>query len=199
MRRFGLLLLLASVLCLFGPPAAHAQTQPFLGQILIVPYNFAPLGFADCDGQLLSISSNTALFSLLGTYYGGDGIHTFALPDLQGRVPIGQGTGPGLSPYVVGENGGEESVTLLLSQIPSHSHGAMGAASTANTGSPLNAYWATPRALLYSAAAPNVAMNPLALGTAGGLAGVTQPHENRKPFLVMRYVIAMQGIFPARS
>jgi microcystin-dependent protein len=199
MRRSGLLLLLASLFCLFSPPAAHAQIEPFVGQIMIVPYNFAPVGFADCDGQLLSIAGNTALFSLLGTTYGGDGRSTFALPDLQGRVPIGLGQGPGLQEYDMGETGGVESVTLTVSQIPSHTHGVMGSASTANTGSPTNALWATPRVLLYSAAVPNVAMNALALGTAGGSAGVTQPHENRKPFLVMRYIIAMRGIYPSRS
>jgi microcystin-dependent protein len=195
MRRSGLLLLLASVFCLFSSPAAHAQISPYVGQIMIVGFNFPPKGWAYCNGQLLSISANTALFSLLGTTYGGDGVHTFALPDLQGRVPIGQGQGPGLQPYVMGENGGEESVTLLVSQIPSHTHTAIGAASTANTGSPANAYWATPRVLLYSAAAPNAAMNSGALGSTGG--GL--PSENRKPFLVMNYVIALQGVFPPRS
>jgi microcystin-dependent protein len=195
MRRSGLLLLLASVFGLFSSPAAHAQATPYVGQIMIVGFNFAPKGWATCDGQLLSISQNAALFSLLGTFYGGDGKSNFALPDLRGRVPIGWGQGPGLQLHDQGETGGEETVTLTLSQIPSHTHTAMGAASVANTGSPSNAYWAMPRALLYSAAAPNTAMNGAALDTVGG----GQPHDNMKPYLVMTYVIALEGVFPPRS
>lgn len=194
MRRSALLLL-ASVFCLFGSPTAHAQSNSYVGQIMIVAFNFAPVGWATCDGQIMSISENVALFTLLGTTYGGDGQTTFALPDLRGRMPIGFGQGPGLEPYYLGQTGGVESVTLLLSQIPAHTHTAMGAASTANTGSPNNAYWATPRALLYSAAAPDTPMNAGALATTGG----GQPHENRKPFLVMNYLIALQGVYPARN
>jgi microcystin-dependent protein len=195
MRRSGLLLLLASVLCLFSSPAARAQETPFLGQIMIVPYNFAPFGWATCDGQILSIAQNTALFSLIGTTFGGNGTQTFALPDLRGRVPIGAGQLPGGETYDLGETGGEESVTLTVSQLPSHTHTAMGSASVANTGSPTNAYWATPRVLLYSAATPNTAMNSGALAPAGG--GL--PHSNIKPYLGMTYVIALTGIYPSRN
>lgn len=195
MRRSALLMFFTGLLTALGSPAVKAQTEPFIGQILIVPYNFAPRGFAMCNGQLLSIAQNTALFSLLGTYYGGDGKTNFALPDLQGRVPIGMGQGPGLSPYNLGQSGGEESVTLTLNQIPSHSHVPMAGASPANSGSPTGNYWSMPRVLLYSSSAPDTSMNPAALGMTGG----GQPHENRKPYLVMTYVIALQGIYPPRS
>lgn len=194
MRRSALTLLFAAIASVFCSPAAHAQAEPFLGQIMIVPYNFAPVGWFSCNGQLLSISQYTALFSLLGTMYGGDGITTFALPDLQGRAPIGWGQGPGLSSYTIGDKGGVEQVTLTLAQIPAHSHVPMGTSSPASTGSPAGAYWAVPRALLYSAAAPSVAMNEAALGSTGG----GQPHDNMKPYLVLTYVIAYQGIFPSR-
>jgi microcystin-dependent protein len=195
MRRIALFTLFAGLLASFGSPTARAQTEPFVGQILIVPFNFAPKGFAFCNGQILLISQNVALFSLLGTTYGGDGRTTFALPDLQGRVPIGMGQGPGLSTYNLGQKGGEEFVTLTLAQIPSHSHIPMAGASPANSGSPAGNYWSMPRVLLYSSTAPDTAMNPAALGMTGG----GQPHENRKPFLVMNYIIALQGIYPARS
>lgn len=160
---------------------------------MIVPYNFAPEGWQFCNGQLLSISEFDVLFNLIGTTYGGDGQTTFALPDLRGRVPIGMGTGPGLSPYPLGQMGGVENVTLTLSQIPSHTHVPMGAASVANTGSPTNAAWAMPRVLLYSSSAPEVPMSMEALGSTGG----GQPHDNLKPYLVMNYVIAIYGIYPS--
>jgi microcystin-dependent protein len=195
MRRATLLLLLATSVCLFRSPSALAQSTPYLGQIMIVPYNFAPIGWETCDGQILSISQNTALFALLGTTYGGDGVTTFALPDLRGRVPIGMGQGPGLSSYVEGETGGEETVTLTLSQIPSHVHVPLGSTTVANTGSPAGANWAMPRVLLYSSGAPNVAMSSAALGNTGG----GQPHDNMKPYLVMTYIIAVVGVFPSRS
>jgi microcystin-dependent protein len=196
MRRSASLLFLICLIALFRSPMACAQgANPYLGQLMIVPYNFAPMGWALCQGQLLSISQNTALFSLLGTFYGGDGITTFALPDLRGRAPIGVGQGPSLQPYNQGETGGEETVTLTLSQIPNHSHMPTGAASAANTGSPGGAYWAMPRALLYSSSAPVVDMSAGALGSTGG----GQPHDNMKPFLVMNYIIALQGVYPPRS
>ena len=195
MRRSVSLLFLATLLGLFHPSPAKAQATPFLGQVMIVPFQFAPKGWAMCSGQLLSISQNTALFALLGTTFGGDGRTTFALPDLRGRAPIGMGQGPGLQPYDLGETGGVEEVTLTLSQIPSHTHVAMGATAVANTGSPAGASWAMPRALLYSSIAPSVPMSTEALGSTGG----GQPHENRKPYVVMTYVIAIQGIFPSRN
>ena len=120
---------------------------------------------------------------------------TFALPDLRGRVPVGMGQGPGLSQYDLGQSGGTESVTLSLSQIPSHTHVPMGSAASATTGSVSESYWATPRALLYSSSAPSSQMSAEAIGSTGG----SQPHENRKPFLAINYIIALQGIFPSRS
>jgi len=194
MRRFASLLFLASLIAIFNPPVSRAQSTGFLGQIIIVPYNFAPKGWMTCDGQILPISQNTALFSLLGTLYGGDGRTTFALPDLRGRVPIGFGQEPGLSNYDQGQTGGTEVVTLTITQMPTHSHVPIGTASVANTGSPSGAYWSTPRAFLYSSSAPTVDMNPAAIGIVGG----SQPHDHLKPFLVMTYVIAIQGIYPPR-
>jgi microcystin-dependent protein len=195
MRRSASLLFLASAFCLFSSPAARAQVEPFIGQIMIVPYNFAPRNWALCNGQLLSIAQNQALFAVLGTTFGGDGQTTFALPDLRGRAPIHAGQAPGLQPYTLGSPGGEEFVTLTLSQIPSHTHVPMGAPSVASTGSPGGAYWAMPRALLYSSSAPETAMNTGAIGSTGG----GQPLDIRKPYLVMNYVIAVVGIFPSRG
>jgi microcystin-dependent protein len=195
MRRSASLLFLACFMALFSSPVARAQAEPFLGQIMIVSYDFAPKGWALCQGQILPINQNTALFSLLGTTFGGDGRTTFALPDLRGRVPIGAGQGPGLQLYDLGGSGGEEQVTLTLSQIPNHSHVPIGAASVANTGSPSGAHWAMPRALLYSSSAPAVAMSTGVLGNMGG----GQPHDNLKPYLAMNYVIALVGVFPSRN
>jgi microcystin-dependent protein len=195
MRRSVWLLFLATLVGLFHSSPARAQSTPLLGQIMIVPYQFAPKGWAMCNGQILGISQNQALFALLGTTFGGDGQNSFALPDLRGRAPIGMGQGPGLAPYDLGETGGQEVVTLTLSQIPSHTHVAMGATAVANTGSPAGASWAMPRALLYSSIAPSVPMSTEALGSTGG----GQPHENRKPYVVMTYVIAIQGIFPSHN
>jgi microcystin-dependent protein len=195
MRRSGLFLFLSCLFALSNAPASRAQSDPFVGQVMIVPYNFAPRGWNMCDGSLVAISQNTALFSLLGTQFGGDGRVTFALPDLRGRAPIGMGQGPGLSNYSVGESGGLEQVTLSLAQIPNHSHLPVGSTAVPNTGSPTNAYWAMPRILLYSSAPPSVEMSSGALGTTGG----GQPVSLLKPYLVLNYVIAMQGIFPARN
>jgi microcystin-dependent protein len=180
------------------------MSEPFVGQITLYPYDFPPLGWADCAGQILSIGQNTALFSLLGTNYGGNGTTNFALPDLQGRVGVNQGTGPGLSPYFVGENGGQETVTLQQAQSAAHSHslnattahgasnapagnllaaGITGAGREANT------------AGIYNAATPNATLTANSVANAGG----GQPHNNIQPFLVLRYCIALQGVFPARS
>jgi microcystin-dependent protein len=175
--------------------------DPFVGEIRIFGFNFAPRGWATCDGQLLPISQNTALFSLLGTQFGGNGQSTFALPNLQGSAPIDQGQGPGLTPRDMGETGGVSSVTLNSTQIPSHTHtmGALNGA-TGSTGNPQNNIFAglagrpTPPPT-YSNAAPNVAMNPGAVSGVGG----NQPHNNMPPYQVMCFCIAMQGIFPPRS
>jgi len=173
------------------------MSDQFVGEIRMFAGNFAPTGWALCNGQLLPISQNTALFSLLGTYYGGNGKSNFALPNFQGMAPMSSGQGPGLSDRVLGETSGSSAVTLIQSEIPSHSHSALGAAGTGPT-SPQNATWGTQAGRtpppVYSSAVPNVTMSPQALGLAGG----DQPHNNMQPYLVVTFIIAMQGIFPAR-
>ena len=193
MRR---MLLLTCIVFFCWAKTTPAQSDPFVGQIEIVGFNFAPVGWAFCDGSLLPISQNTALFSLLGTFYGGDGIRTFALPDLRGRMAIGQGQGPGLSSMVIGEIGGEEQVTLTLNQIPTHNHVAMGASASADGLSPTSDVWGTTTVYLYSSTGSSlVGMNPGAIGSVGG--GL--PHENRSPYLVMNFIIALEGVYPARD
>lgn len=174
------------------------MSTPFVAEIRIVGFNFAPTGWALCNGQLLPISQNTALFSLLGTSYGGDGKSTFALPNLQGSAPIHQGQGPGLSDRVVGESGGEQSVTLLETEIPAHSHSVRADSGNGNQTSPVNNVWSslagrTPPPLYSNTS--NTAMSP----QAGGIAGGSQPHNNMSPYLVLNFIIALQGIFPPRS
>jgi microcystin-dependent protein len=172
---------------------------PFLGQIIATPYNFAPRGWALCNGQILAISQNTALFSLLGTYYGGNGTTTFALPDLQGRTPIAFGQGLGLSNYDLGEVGGVETVSLLQLNNPQHSHGALAFGRTpGDTGTAASSTWAR------SANADNLYQDPA--GTPANMAAVAtsptgsgQPHENHQPFLTLNYIIALQGIYPQRN
>jgi len=195
---------------------ACASENPFLASICITAFNFAPQGFLFAQGQLLPINQNQALFSLLGTTYGGNGQTTFALPDLRGRVPVGAGQGPGLSNRVLGETGGEEEVLLTVDQIPSHSHSAtttlnVSATARANSGignvdSPTGAVWARfPRDNDYSTGAPNVDMSPSAINmtasatTSVANAGGNQPHNNMPPFLVLNYLIAIQGIFPVQQ
>jgi microcystin-dependent protein len=194
MRR-GITPILVAFLLLISIPIRTRAQERYLGSVALVSFDFAPKGWALCDGQLLPINQNQALFALLGTTYGGNGINTFALPDLRGRMPIGAGQGNGLSPYALGQIGGEETHTLMLSEIPAHSHTPNGVGSPANTGSVAGTYWATPRILLYSSAAPSVPMNSVAIGSTGG----NQPHENKKPYLVITYIIALQGIFPTRN
>jgi microcystin-dependent protein len=178
----------------FTAHSAKAQEQ-YLGEIKLVGFNFAPLGFAQCNGQILSIAQNSALFSLLGTTYGGDGRSNFALPDLQGRVAIGMGNGAGLSPRVLGETGGQESVTLTIAQLPAHSHPILAASTEAAVSSPSNAVMAgKARVPLYNAiGSADTAMAPT--GSAGG----NQPFNNMQPFLALNYVIALEGIYPPRS
>lgn len=168
------------------------MSEPFLAEVRIFPYNFAPRGWAFCDGQLLPINQNQALFALLGTNYGGNGQTTFALPNLQGRTPIGPGQGPGLSDYQVGETGGVESVTLTPQELPSHTHTLQAVAGNATTGAPGPAVGlATAGSPVYAPAQNLVAMTPI--GSGG------QPHPNRQPYLVLHFCIAMQGIFPSRN
>ncbi|GAB0156882.1 tail fiber protein [Chryseobacterium sp. Alg-005] len=189
---------LASILliCSIFAPALHAQaSEPFLGQIAFVPYNKAPNGWADCNGQILSIAQNQALFSLLGTTYGGNGVTTFALPDMRGRVLISQGQGPGLSPYIIGEIGGSENVTLTTQQMPAHTHGVSAVTTEGNQNSPTNNLPADTKGLdkEYSDAAANTTMKNTMISPTGG----SQPHENRPPFVTLRCIIALQGIFPS--
>lgn len=176
------------------------MADPFVAEIRIFPFNFAPKGWAFCDGQILPISQNTALFSLLGTTYGGDGKSTFALPDLQGRSAMHPGQGQGLSLHDLGEIGGSESVTLLVSEIPAHAHSVGRAlADGGNQISPVNSVWAQSAAgrggaALYKDGAPTGKVNPLSLNPAGG--GL--PHQNMQPYLTLNFCIALQGVFPAR-
>jgi microcystin-dependent protein len=168
---------------------------PFIGQVIPVPYNFAPNGWALCNGQLLSISQYSALFSLLGTNFGGDGKSTFGLPNLQGRTAIGAGQGTGLSNYNLGQTGGADSVTLSLPQLAAHSHGALAFGRGGDTNSPSGADWARPATdTPYGSSTPPGAMSAAATSTAGG----GQPHENRQPYLVLNYIIALTGVYPAR-
>ncbi|MCF3111455.1 tail fiber protein [Niabella sp. CC-SYL272] len=172
--------------------------DPFLSMIVLFGCNFAPRGWAFCQGQLLSIAQNTALFSLLGTTYGGNGQTTFALPDLRGRVPIGFGQGPGLSSYALGQQGGAETVTLLLSQMPAHTHAFMATAEAGDTSDPTGAFPANTGTLdkEYKQSPVNkVAMNAAAVETKGG----SQPHTNIQPYLALNYCIALEGIFPSRN
>jgi microcystin-dependent protein len=175
------------------------MADPFVAEIRIFPFNFAPKGWAWCDGQLLPLSQNTALFSLLGTTYGGNGKSNFALPDLQGRAPMHPGQGPGLSLHDLGETGGSETVTLLESEMPSHSHVMQGVSDTASTNDPTNAMFAKPLGRgnnQYSQTnTPLVSLADQALAPAGGDA----PHNNMQPYLTFYFCIALQGIFPPRS
>jgi len=171
-------------------------SDPFVAEIRIFAGNFAPRGWAFCNGQVLPISQNTALFSLLGTTYGGDGSSNFALPNLQDRFPMHPGTGPGLSPRDLGEQGGSAAVTLLHSEIPSHSH-ALRAGAAGDTGTPSAAVVpaATGGELVYCAPSDPVPMAGETLGPAGS----NVPHPNRQPYLALSFIIALQGIFPPRS
>lgn len=175
------------------------MTDQYVAEIRIFTGNFAPTGWALCNGQLLPISQNTALFSLLGTTYGGDGRTTFALPNLQGSAPIHAGQGNGLSIRTLGETGGEQSVTLLDSQMPAHSHAALADAGAGSSSSPLNAVWGTISRNRHVYAPPSATndatMSSQALSTAGG----SQPHNNMQPYLGLTFIIALQGIFPPRS
>lgn len=173
------------------------MAEPFIGSIVLFCGNFAPRGWATCDGQLLSIAQNTALFSILGTTFGGDGRTTFALPDLRGRVPLHPGSGPGLSTYILGESTGTESVTLLVSQMPAHNHTVAAPCSDGapSTPSPVGAVAANQDQTPFYAASGTAAMAPATSSVAGG----SQPHENRQPLLAINFIIALEGIFPSRN
>jgi microcystin-dependent protein len=177
--------------------------EGYIGQLIMFAGNFAPRNWAFCQGQLMAISQNTALFSILGTTYGGNGVTTFGLPDLRGRVPVGTGQGPGLSNIILGEMSGEPTHTLISTEMPQHNHLINGnnsglansAAPTSNSlgigvvpssNTPVN---------MYNNAAPNTALNAQSCGFAGG----SQPHNNMQPYLGMNYIICLSGIFPSRN
>jgi len=165
----------------------------FIGEIKLVPYNFAPVGYAFCNGQLMSIVQNTALFALIGTTYGGDGVNTFGLPDLRGRAAIHMGSRLGAT-YVIGEQGGVETVTLTTAQLPAHTHDPVQAGVGGNsTNSPFGARPASGGPALYAQTPRSGAQVPLPLG------GNSLPHDNMAPYLVLNWVIALSGIFPARN
>lgn len=187
----------AGLLLLALGAATRAEAQDyFVGEMRWVAFNFAPKGWATCDGQILSISQNTALFSLLGTQFGGDGKTTFALPDVRGRAPVHQGQGPGLSLRTIGEKVGTETVTLTTGQIPAHTHQLKGTSNIATAVTPTsNVAAAKSRTPLYGAASNLVNMSPGAIDLTGG----GQAHENMPPYLVLNCVIALQGIFPPRN
>lgn len=169
------------------------MADPFVAEIRIFPFNFAPKGWAFCDGQLLPISQNTALFSLLGTTYGGDGKSTFALPDLQGSVPMHPGQGQGLSQRFLGEMSGTETVTLLQSEMPVHAHQAMALGVVGNQPTAAGNTWARSTSNPYTNT-QNGQMSFSALAPSGG--GL--PHNNMQPYLTLNFCIAMQGVFPQR-
>ena len=172
------------------------MSQAFLGTIRLVGFNFAPVGWALCQGQSLSISQNTALFSLLGTFFGGAGQQTFNLPDLRGRVAVSQGQGPGLSNYTQGQTGGLETVPLNAAQAPAHTHTLMAAANVTapNPGPSLALGTPATAVRLYGANSPT-ALSPASIGPFGS--GVA--HEDRQPLLALNYIIALEGIFPSRN
>jgi microcystin-dependent protein len=172
------------------------MSDPFVAEVRVLPYNFAPRGWASCDGQLMPIAQNTALFSLLGTTYGGDGKTTFALPDLRGDFAMGMGTGPGLSPRDLGQAVGQAAVALLPGEMPAHSH-ALRAGSSPTATSPAGNVMAPTASGANVYRAPGTAA--LMAGAAISPAGGSQPHENRQPYLALTFCIALQGIFPARS
>jgi microcystin-dependent protein len=170
------------------------MANPFLGEMRIFSFNFAPKGWVMCNGQLMPINQNQALFALLGTTYGGNGQTTFALPNFQSRIPVHVGQGPGLSPYVLGQQSGEENVTLLASQMPSHGHTAQGFNGTGGLGPTTNNTWANEAANPYKATSDS-GMNPATIAAnAGG-----QPHPNIAPYLTLNVCIATVGIFPSRN
>lgn len=165
------------------------MSEPFLGEVKIISWNFPPKGWAFCNGQLLPINQNQALFSVLGTTYGGDGRTTFGLPNLQGRTPVHVGNGISL-----GESGGETAHTLNISELPAHTHVPVGSSNSPSASGPAGNVWATQNSNPYAGAA-NSNMNPATITVTGG----NQPHENMSPYLVLNFIIALQGIFPSQN
>jgi microcystin-dependent protein len=171
------------------------MSEPFIGEVRLFGFNFAPQGWAMCNGQILSINQNTALFSLLGTQYGGNGQTTFALPDLRGRDPKHQGTGPGLSNYSIGQVGGTESEALGVLQMPAHTHAVQASTGDPTTSQPGGKLLAAVGEGAYAAPPGDTTMAATMIASAGG----GQPHNNLPPYLVMNWCIALQGIYPSRN
>lgn len=167
------------------------MSQPFIGEIRMFGGNFAPVGWSFCNGAILPIDQNDALFNLIGTTYGGDGQTTFALPDLQSRVPIHVGPG-----FALGQSGGTESVTLTVSQIPAHAHVPQASSNSGTQNAPGGGVWAVPSSgTIYNTTAPSVTMAAGALGSDGG----SQPHDNMVPFLVINFILSLFGVFPSQT
>lgn len=173
------------------------MSQPFIGEIRMFGGSFAPAGWAFCAGQVMPISENDALFTLIGTTYGGDGEETFGLPDLQGRIPLHMGTNPATgTTYLIGEKSGTETVTLTKEQLPAHAHGFIASTGPATGNTPVGNVVAESTSInVYIEDTPTGALNPAALGPAGG----SQAHENMQPFLVVSFIISLFGIFPSQS
>ena len=166
------------------------MATPYIGEIRMFAGNFAPLDWAFCNGQLIAIDENTALFNLIGTTYGGDGVNTFALPNLQSRIPVHQGPG-----FVLGQFAGEEQLTLTAQQIPVHNHAAQASSTTGNQGSPAGHVWAQSSLNQYSNASPTVTMSPAAVGNSPA----ALPHDNMTPYLVVSFIIALFGVYPSQN
>jgi microcystin-dependent protein len=179
--------------------AEFNEMQPFVGQVIAVGFNFAPVGWAFCNGQLLSIAEYSTLFNLIGTTYGGDGQTTFAVPNLCGRSPLGQGTGAGLPPAVIGQAAGTENVTLTSTQIGAHTHPLLASSGTGTTPTPsattVLANQSNAEIQIYGTVTTTVALARAAISMAGG----NQPHENRQPFNTVNYIISLFGIYPSQS
>lgn len=171
------------------------MAQPYVGEIRMFAGNFAPAGWAFCEGQLLAIAANETLFQLIGTTYGGDGQSTFALPDLRGRLPLHMGTGAGLSNRIMAAQGGTENVTLTVQQIPAHTHPPLCRAANGTQTGPGNGVWASSGLNQFSSGAANTAMNAQNIGAFGG----SQPHENVMPYLAVSFIISLFGIFPPQG
>jgi microcystin-dependent protein len=170
-------------------------SEPFMGEIRLVSWNYPPKGWAFCNGQLMAINQNQALFSLLGTTFGGNGQTNFALPDLRDRAPVHFGQRPGGSSFNLGQTGGEKAHTLTIAEIPVHTHLVSGSSAAGSLGSPSGNLPAVSSKPAYGTASPDVVMSPLAVGNAGG----DQAHENMPPYLVLNFVIALEGIFPSQN
>ena len=173
------------------------MSEPFIGQVIAVGFNFAPISWVPCDGRLLPISEYSTLYALIGTTYGGDGQSTFAVPDMRSRVAVGQGQGPGLSNYILGQKAGSESVTLTATTTPAHTHTPMAAAvGTAGDPAPTLVFGGTQSttSMLYDNPSALLTLAPTTVSTAGG----SQPHENRQPVLAINYIICAEGIYPSQ-